>query len=1118
MPVSRPAHVLLVVVLAVASLALVPSAALAEVIFQPVGNNEVALSIRDDGEQVAGAPANHHWELLQETGPNGPDTSTSVGLREIAATAGQDYDGTVPVGQNSQYGQCTRNAQGDGLDCFATAPYVFSQVAIVGGAGNEFLDASRATMQVQLVGGAGNDLVIGGAGNDTLAGSDGDDELDGGCGRDTFAGSPGTDTLAYGDPRAHTPCASHATGVYVNLNGAADDTDGENITGPASSIEAIVGTSASDVVVLGAAAMRVATNDGDDAIEARNGVADTVACGAGNDRATLDAATIDAAVSGCEEVERPTTSTPTPPPTTPTPPAPATAQGNCPTGQGSLVVNTVRLCADVLTQAAGGVVQLRGKVSVDGFLDIDMTTPLVVDVARRTATYVGPAALTGRSKGTAQALLRESRNATFSLASNFTITSASATPAARIGSVAMGSYDSASGLVTNVAASKVRLDVGVASGSATYAAGAQFINGALSATGTAGFSRSGGIISTVHGCLDAALPLGGLSRITELRHTCIAYSPSLATWELTAKATLAGMLTTSASARTANGPDINSLFLAFSGQNTPPSLGYSTQVNEGALRVDGIKSGPTTFEGTVGASYQLVPSLVPGAASVANLHVYGTLAGNVDRRELRIQGTGTLTVYGTEVTQGDIDLRVSSGTPEVPAGMNANVDLYAFSGFVSGNATVAIDGAGFFASGKYTVGFPAGAPITNQVNGTIEDVLFCDWGAVNWCPYITGLTTSAEAAVSNKGVGARLNVSVLYGTFWWIGSTKAFHVDLGFGSSKQLVSVLRARLAGGFVPRALSSGALKPAGPGSATSTWTIPPAAKIASLHLDGSRTGQLKVTDPTGRVVIDTAVGFTAPGVGFGRDPKGGGKASFGLFAPAIKPGTWTVSTAGAAPFTSVESLMSLPTPQGVVTSARVVGKPATSRALVAGRSKLRIAYRVPAGSQVALRASTLDGTLSRPITSGRTRSGSTVWTVDGTWAGRIRVVAVTERDGIPFATEPYATVFTVTRPALTTPKRLVTKRAKHGTVVTAWTRVTGARSYEVSMCIGLARRPTRFVTTAPRLVTTPRTALGIRMRVRAAATSSWSPWSAPVTLRALHPSKAAAPKPGAKPRCTL
>jgi Ca2+-binding RTX toxin-like protein len=90
-----------------------------------------------------------------------------------------------------------------------------------------------------LLGLAGDDCLLGGPGNDVLRGGAGDDELAGGAGRDTLRGGSGRDTFNAGP--------------------------------------------------------------GDDTIHARDGIAETIACGTGNDTASIDKS--DTAI-GCETVNR----------------------------------------------------------------------------------------------------------------------------------------------------------------------------------------------------------------------------------------------------------------------------------------------------------------------------------------------------------------------------------------------------------------------------------------------------------------------------------------------------------------------------------------------------------------------------------------------------------------------------------------------------------------------------------------------------------------------------------------------------------------------------------------------------------------------------------------------
>lgn len=137
-----------------------------------------------------------------------------------------------------------------------------NDIVVVGSAsglgGNDTLSGSGA-----LDGGAGNDRLVGRTTNDTLTGGDGDDYLEGGFGDDQITGGAGKDS-------------------YVG------DTTASNTIGV-----------------------------GNDVINARDGVAESVACGPGSDKATVDASD-DVAIDTqnlCEQVDRAKATTPTGPTT-----------------------------------------------------------------------------------------------------------------------------------------------------------------------------------------------------------------------------------------------------------------------------------------------------------------------------------------------------------------------------------------------------------------------------------------------------------------------------------------------------------------------------------------------------------------------------------------------------------------------------------------------------------------------------------------------------------------------------------------------------------------------------------------------------------------------------------
>jgi len=66
---------------------------------------------------------------------------------------------------------------------------------LIGGTGNNFINANSFIGSVFLDGGAGNDTLIGAFGNDTMVGGTGNDSLEGNTGDDSLTGASGNDTL-----------------------------------------------------------------------------------------------------------------------------------------------------------------------------------------------------------------------------------------------------------------------------------------------------------------------------------------------------------------------------------------------------------------------------------------------------------------------------------------------------------------------------------------------------------------------------------------------------------------------------------------------------------------------------------------------------------------------------------------------------------------------------------------------------------------------------------------------------------------------------------------------------------------------------------------------------------
>ena len=137
-------------------------------------------------------------------------------------------------------------------------------VLVAGGAGDTVLRSSeRAKPPCSILGAEGDDVLAGTSRADSLCGLGGDDQLAGNGGDDVIEGGPGDDSLS---------------------GGAGADT--------------LTGDAGLDVFAGG---------DGDDVIRARDGVGESLTCGAGVDVAVVDS--LDT-FSGCETVDAPDTTAP----------------------------------------------------------------------------------------------------------------------------------------------------------------------------------------------------------------------------------------------------------------------------------------------------------------------------------------------------------------------------------------------------------------------------------------------------------------------------------------------------------------------------------------------------------------------------------------------------------------------------------------------------------------------------------------------------------------------------------------------------------------------------------------------------------------------------------------
>lgn len=182
---------------------------------------------------------------------------------------------------------------------------------LLGDAGDDFLigDAGNDTLR----GGTGEDTLLGDEGTDSLFGDEGDDSLIGGLGADDINGGTGFDAVSYFDKAANEP-------VTVTLDNQANDGtagEGDNVrldiedigggdgndtlsalNSPGGNL--ISGGAGNDTIDPGIGEDAVQGNDGDDTLNTRDGFADRVSCGNGNDTANVDQ--LDLVSADCERV------------------------------------------------------------------------------------------------------------------------------------------------------------------------------------------------------------------------------------------------------------------------------------------------------------------------------------------------------------------------------------------------------------------------------------------------------------------------------------------------------------------------------------------------------------------------------------------------------------------------------------------------------------------------------------------------------------------------------------------------------------------------------------------------------------------------------------------------
>ena len=163
---------------------------------------------------------------------------------------------------------------------------------------NDGRDGERDDVRTDIeavLGGGGPDRLVGSARGERLDGGGGDDVLDGGPGADTLIGGEGDDTVSYTSRTAGVSATLGAGGGGEPGEGDVIDVSVETLRGGAGSDRLVGAVGVANALIgEGGDDLLIATEDG--------GEADTVVCGAGADRASID--TPDAVSADCERVRR----------------------------------------------------------------------------------------------------------------------------------------------------------------------------------------------------------------------------------------------------------------------------------------------------------------------------------------------------------------------------------------------------------------------------------------------------------------------------------------------------------------------------------------------------------------------------------------------------------------------------------------------------------------------------------------------------------------------------------------------------------------------------------------------------------------------------------------------
>ncbi|MEA2397639.1 MAG: hypothetical protein QOK25_1195 [Thermoleophilaceae bacterium] len=278
--------------------------------FEQVQSANLAISMADAPDPVGSGRALTYTLHVSSTGPANDATQPTVtdtlpgGLAATAVTPSQGgCSGTTTV--TCALGTLQNGAVATiAIKVTAPLPGTLTSTASVASPrpdANPADNSATALTTVKAVGTNGNDNLVGTAGNDVICGLLGNDTIDGLAGNDTLWGDACNDKVKLVFPAAKKKKDGNDKLIGGPGNDALYGAGGNDTLTGGPGNDRLYGGGGNDKLTGGAGVDSFFGGAGNDTISARDHVKETIDCGKGKDRATVDKKD---KVKGCETVKR----------------------------------------------------------------------------------------------------------------------------------------------------------------------------------------------------------------------------------------------------------------------------------------------------------------------------------------------------------------------------------------------------------------------------------------------------------------------------------------------------------------------------------------------------------------------------------------------------------------------------------------------------------------------------------------------------------------------------------------------------------------------------------------------------------------------------------------------